>query len=228
MGNSNAEKQIPAVIASLRRFARPRIVTEQCDLCSIGLTPEHQHLFEPDTRQLFCSCDACSLLFSSRAETKYKRVPRQVYFLPDFYLSDSQWDDLLIPIGMAFFFHSSSVKKTMAFYPSPAGSVESLLELETWQELETVNPFLREMESDVEALLVNRIGEKKEHFLAPIDKCFELVGLIRMKWQGLSGGIEVWETIENFFGELKDRAIIKQVSNPTANIQRQKTADTGF
>ena len=52
------------------------------------------------------------------------------------------------------------------------------------------NPALQEMEPDVEALLVNRIGHARgfsdpEYYIVPIDECFKLVGLIRTRWQGL-------------------------------------------
>lgn len=38
---------------------------------------------------------------------KYRRVPRRVRYLPEFQLTDAQWDSLAIPIQMAFFFHST-------------------------------------------------------------------------------------------------------------------------
>jgi hypothetical protein len=208
MEDSNTENQVPSVIAALRRFNRPRPAVEQCDLCSLGLAVEHQHLFEPKARRLLCACDACAILFSGQAEMRYKRVPRRIRFLTDFNLTDAQWDDLLIPIGMAFFFYSTPAKKTLALYPSPAGSVESLLELEAWEEIVAANPILGALEADVEALLVNRIGAPREYYLAPIDECFRLVGLIRANWTGLSGGTEVWKEIAQFFTGLKARATI--------------------
>ena len=55
------------------------------------------------------------------------------------------------------------------------------------------------MEPDVEALLINRVGPAREYFLAPIDECYRLVGLIRLHWRGLSGGTEVWKEIQGFF-----------------------------
>lgn len=137
--------------------------------------------------------------------------------MADFHLTDFQWDDLLIPIGMAFFFHSTPAEKTIALYPSPAGAVESLLDLEAWRDLEKANPILRGMERDVEALLVNRIGEHREYYIAPIDECFKLVGMIRMKWSGLSGGTEAWKEIEQFFTDLKERSTV--VSEPPAAIE---------
>jgi hypothetical protein len=209
--NSNPQTESPAsAINVLRRFVRPRAAaSERCDLCGADLAQAHTHLFEPPTRQLFCSCEACSILFSGQTETKYRRVPRRVRYLADFRLSDAQWESLLIPIGMAFFFHSSPAGKTLALYPSPAGATESLLDLSAWTSVVEENPVLREMEPDVEALLVNRVRGAADYYVAPIDECYKLVGLIRAGWRGLSGGAEVWQGIEGFFAELKGKAKVK-------------------
>ena len=195
--------------ATLRRFVRPRAAVERCELCSAELAPDHEHLVEPQTRQLLCACQACAVLFSGQAETKYRRVPRRVRALPDFHLTDAQWDALLIPIGMAFFFHGTAAGKTVALYPSPAGATESLLDLESWDELVRDNPVLKEMEPDTEALLVNRVREAREYYIVPIDECYKLVGLIRANWHGLSGGAAVWEEIGRFFAELKGKTTKK-------------------
>jgi hypothetical protein len=64
---------------------------------------------------------------------------------------------------------------------------------------------LQKLTPDVEALLANRLSGG-EYFLVPIDKCYELVGLIRSYWRGLSGGTEVWKQIGSFYDELKTRA----------------------
>jgi hypothetical protein len=95
----------------------------------------------------------------------------------------------------------------MALYPSPAGATESLLPLTAWESLVGSNPILREMQHDVEALLVNRVEEAREYFLAPMDICFELVGLIRVHWRGLSGGEELWNEIDAFFARLKENSV---------------------
>ena len=81
----------------------------------------------------------------------------------------------MIPINMAFFFKSSHESRIVAMYPSPAGATESLLSLDAWSEIVSANPVLAKMESDVEALLVNRIGRargssKSEYYLLPIDR----------------------------------------------------------
>jgi hypothetical protein len=195
----------------LRQFVRRPSSSERCEMCSKELAAVHQHLLEPATRKLICSCDACAILFGSQGETKYKRVPRRVRFLDGFRITDSQWDGLMMPINMAFFSKSSPQNRVIALYPSPAGATESLLSFDTWDEIEIDNPLLLEMEDDVEALLVNRIGHARgfsnpEYYIVPIDECFKLVGLIRSRWQGLSGGTEVWREIAQFFGDLKDKS----------------------
>jgi hypothetical protein len=197
--------------ATLRQFARKRAVVERCEMCSVELPEEHEHLVEPANRKLICACGACAILFEGHSGSKYKRVPREVLFLRDFQLTDAQWDGLMVPIEMAFFFKSSPHGKIIALYPSPAGPTESLLSLDTWADIVQVNPILSGMKDDVTALLVNRVGHVRgaapaEYFLVPIDECYKLVGLIRTHWRGLSGGTEVWREIGGFFAALKKRA----------------------
>ena len=191
---------------TLRQFVKQREPLEHCDLCSLALPPEHQHLLEPNARKIICSCDACSILFSDKEKSKFKRIPRESKLLLNFHLSDALWDELLIPINMAFFFFSSRENKFIALYPSPAGATESLLRLDSWNNVIQQNPALQQIKSDVEALLVNRIPKEAEYFLVPIDECFKLVGLIRSKWKGLSGGNEVWQDIVKFFEALKQKS----------------------
>jgi len=194
--------------ATLRRFAvsRHEPVRERCELCSIGLAPEHRHLLETASHKIICSCDACALRFQDVLDGRFKLIPRDARSLPDFHLTDAQWDDLALPIDLAFLFYSTPAKRMMALYPSPAGATESLLPLSAWDSLAADNPALALMEPDVEALLVNRVGDRRVYYLAPIDVCFELVGLMRTHWRGLSGGEEVWREIDSFFNRLEARA----------------------
>ena len=214
---SNYEKDDPPIrnpqsairnLSALRRFVRQRAVVERCEMCSAELAADHQHLIEPSSRQLVCACDACAILFSGQVEKKYRRVPRRIQYLADFRITDVQWDNLMLPINLAFFFKSTPDGKQVALYPSPAGPTESLLALDAWDEIVQDNAILKEMEPDVEALLVNRVGSTRQYYLVPIDECYKLVGLIRAHWRGLSGGAEVWKEIERFFDELKERTVI--------------------
>jgi hypothetical protein len=207
----NETFQAGGSLGVLRQFVRRPSSVERCEMCGLDLAENHQHLLEPDSRKLICSCDACAILFSSQGQTKYKRVPRRIRFLQDFRMTDSQWDGLMMPINLAFFFKSTTQNRVIALYPSPAGATESLLSFDTWNEIEAENPLLRQMDADVEALLANRVGHSRgftspEYYVVPIDECFKLVGLIRSRWQGLSGGTEVWREIGNFFANLKAKS----------------------
>jgi Family of unknown function (DUF5947) len=199
--------------AVLRQFAKPRRPAERCELCSAVLAHEHPHLVEIRLRQIVCACEACATLFDGMAGGKYKRVARRAQFLANFQMTDLQWENLLIPINMAFFFQSSLESRVVGLYPSPAGAVESLLPLDAWNETVEENPALSRLEPDIEALLVNRVGHahelsRAEYYIAPIDECYKLVGLIRANWKGLSGGAEVWAEIGRFFSELRAQADI--------------------
>jgi len=198
-------------LGALGQFAAKRSRVEICELCAAELAEDHPHLVDPKAHKLLCACLACALLFGSQAGSKYKRVPRRIRFLAGFHLTDAEWESLMIPINVAFFFQSSPEGRVVAQYPSPAGATESQLSLDTWSDLVAENPALAEMESDVEALLVNRLGPTRgyaaaEYYLLPIDECYKLVWLIRSHWQGLSGGANVWTYLGAFFSDLKARS----------------------
>lgn len=197
------------LLERLKRFVERPVAVERCDLCGRELADDHDHIIEPAARRLTCVCGACAVLFS--ASTTRKRVPRRVRVLADFHLTDAQWDALRLPIDLAFFVQSTVLERPVASYPSPAGATESLLSLEAWNDIVGENPVLADMEPDTQALLVNRVGYGRgvatpEYYLVPIDQCYRLVGLIRTRWTGLSGGTEVWSAITRFFAELRNRA----------------------
>jgi hypothetical protein len=204
ISNSAVDRSgLPSV---LRQFARRRTAaTERCELCSAEVAPIHSHLLEPGKRQILCACEACALLFCGRSGAPYLRIPRRICLLSDFQMTDLQWEALMIPINLAFFYQDGVSGKMIAMYPSPAGATESLLSLESWEEIRAQNVALQTMEPDVEAFLVNRVVPNAEYFLVPIDECFRLVGIIRMHWKGLAGGTEVWKHIQQFFADLHSR-----------------------
>jgi hypothetical protein len=198
-----SESRTGNTFAVLRQFSRLRAAMERCELCSTELCEVHPHLLEPAARKVLCVCDACALLFcGGQNGLRYKRIPHRIRALSHFTVSDEQWESLMIPIQLAFFFRDSTSGRVVAMYPSPAGATESLLTLDAWEDIAAQDPLLQTMDSDVEALLVNRVGNPSHYFLVPIDECFRLVGIIRMHWKGLSGGVEVWREIQGFFQSL--------------------------
>jgi hypothetical protein len=185
---------------TLRGLAPRRDEAEHCGLCGQVLGPRHDHLVDPRTRRPICSCQACAILFDNPA-AQYKRVPRDIRFLEGYEIAEGEWESLGIPIGIAFFMQQSLSDgglRLTAYYPSPAGPVESLLPLGP-------SAILEQLQPDVEALLVNRAA--RECFVLPIDECYRLVGLMRSYWKGLSGGGEVWREIQVFFEEMKRRSV---------------------
>ncbi|MDQ2842477.1 MAG: DUF5947 family protein [Acidobacteriota bacterium] len=196
----------PAPVAALRRFVPARESKEKCDACGAGLPLEHVHQFDPKTRLIRCACDSCAVLYRGT----YRDIPKEVRALPDFNITDAQWDDLLIPISLAFFTYNSAAARVVALYPGPAGASESLLRLDAWEDIAAANPELLRLQPDVEALLVNRVGFTREYFIVPIDECYKLVGIIRTRWSGLSGGAAVWGEIARFFDQLR-RASLRRV-----------------
>ena len=190
---------------------RPRqveLTDEHCDLCAAPIPPEHRHLLRLADRELQCVCQPCSLLFFDDVATsgRYRLVPDRRLRLEGFVLDDLMWEELRLPVDMAFFFRNTAAERVSAFYPSPMGPTESLLPLEAWEALEAANPVLATLAPDVEALLVNRARGARRHYLVGIDECYGLVAVIRTRWRGFTGGKEVWEAIAAFYEDLDRRA----------------------
>jgi len=154
-----------------------------------------------------CACRACAILFDRReaGAGHYRLVGDRRLRIDDLELDDVMWEELRLPVDMAFFLRDSASDRVRAYYPSPMGPTESQLELGAWEALEAANPILASLQPDVEALLVNRARGRREHYLVPIEDPYALVGLIRTRWRGLTGGTEVWEAIDGFFDALAKR-----------------------
>jgi len=197
----NAEKQ-PASQAGRS--------SKRCEFCSESVPENHQHVAAVETRKLLCACRACSFLFGGQgaAPSKYQTVPRRYLFLAEPVLTTMHWDQLEIPVGMAFFFFNSKLNRTVACYPGPAGATESLLPLESWDKILGAHPILETLLTDVEALLVDNLKKKKYPacYIVPIDACYELVARLRRYWKGFDGGDEARHEIGRFFAELRLRS----------------------
>jgi len=191
-----------------RSTAEREAAMERCELCGEPIPAQHRHVLDLSAGELKCACRPCGLLFDRRGAGAghLRLVPERRLKLDRFRLDDALWEELRIPVDMAFFFRSTPAGRVVAFYPGPMGAAESLLELNAWEAIEQANPELADMEPDVEALLVNRARGARDHWLVPIDECYALVGLIRTRWRGLTGGKDVWEEIGRFCSALDRRS----------------------
>jgi hypothetical protein len=214
-------------LASLRRFLVDPVaqepVQEVCELCATPVPAQHPHLVQVAERRMLCACGPCGFLFNNPGAGGggYRRIPDRYLADPDFRLTDAQWDELQIPVGMAFFLHNSTQQKIIACYPSPAGATESELELEAWTAGVGGGRLATELEPDVEALLVRRdkagsggSSAAPECLLVPIDACYRLVGLVRLHWRGFDGGAEAWTAIDAFFDALRELAVPVRADRP--------------
>ena len=204
-----ANRRKALMISGLRGLARPKPPTpvsteERCDLCGTTLPPGHRHMLNLYERQIVCVCESCWALRSG--ESDFAPTGNRTLWLEELELPEELWAQFRIPIGLAFFMHSSVTDCIVAMYPSPAGATESELHFETWSRLVEMNPVLRTLEHDTEGLIVNRISDPPAFAIAPIDRCYMLVGLIKASWEGISGGVAVERAIAAYFDELRGEA----------------------
>lgn len=162
-------------------------------------------MLDVEDRSILCACEAC--LVRRAADGRYRPTGRRLVSLDGFLLSDDIWSRFQVPVGLAFFLHSARAGRVIVLYPSPIGATESELDLGAWDDLRQANPILSELEPDAEALLVCRTTAVPQYFIAPIDECYRLVGLIKTRWQGISGGSEAESAIAEFFTGLRARAV---------------------
>jgi hypothetical protein len=181
---------------------------EKCELCATEVPAEHGHVADLETATLACACRACYLLFTQPAagRGRYRAVPDRYLADPDRTLTVAQWDELEIPVGLAFFLKSSSAERVTGFYPSPAGVTECVLDLAAWERLTAEYPLLGAPEPDVEAALICRTDSGVGYFLVPIDACYELAGRMRLHWRGFDGGAEARASIDDFLATVASRA----------------------
>ena len=189
--------------ATLRRFARQTVRGDACELCSAALGAEHGHLLDAASQKMLCCCEACAILLDGQVGRRYRRVASRVEFLEGVQVTDGEWCALGLPVELAFIYWSTPEGKWVAYYPGPLGAVASSLELGAWTAHLRENAALGELQPDIEAFLVRKTSGGREFFRVPMTECHKLVGLLRLHWQGMTGGSQVWEEVGRFFEELK-------------------------
>jgi Fe-S cluster biogenesis protein NfuA/nitrite reductase/ring-hydroxylating ferredoxin subunit len=172
-----------------------------CELCPIGIGEDHRHLLHLVERRIVCVCETCWSLRSGDPE--FRPPGARSLMLEDFTMSDAVWSEFQIPVGLSFLLRSSVTGGVVAMYPSPAGATESELDLSAWDSLVAANPSLEHLEPDAEALIVDRTGDEHRFAIVPVDQSYRLVGLIKSRWEGITGGRGVDEAIDEFFAGLR-------------------------
>ena len=184
--------------------ATPRAETAHCELCPLSIGEDHRHLLQLDERRIICVCETCWSMRSGDPEFRPPGV--RTLWLEDFVMPDEVWAAFQIPIGLAFLLRSSVTGSVVALYPSPAGATESELELTAWDALCEANPVLDRLEPDAEALIVNRTAAEHQYAIVPTDQAYRLVGLVKSRWEGISGGKGLDDAIAAFFADLRAKA----------------------
>ena len=197
----------PAVAAVPETPAGRRRPDEACEMCGTEILPTHGHVADLERSSLLCTCRPCYLLFThgQAGGGRYRAVPGRYLSSPR-PMTGAEWEGLQIPVGLAFFLRNSADGRVTGFYPSPAGVTECQLDLGSWERIAAAHPLLRAAEPDTEAVLIHRSGGRAEHFVVPIDACYELAGRLRMRWQGFDGGAEVRQSIAEFLDLVRSRA----------------------
>jgi hypothetical protein len=208
-----AARRRAGLVSGLRGLARatPRASSasttttdEVCELCGIGIPPDHRHLLALSERRIVCACEACWAMRSGEGD--YRPTGNRTLWLPGLDVPDDLWASFQIPIGLAFFMESTVTACMVAMYPSPGGATESELHFDSWNRMLERNPVLAGLEADIEGLIANRLADPPTYVIAPIDRCYALTGTIKAHWEGISGGSEVHVAVERFFDELRSEA----------------------
>ena len=175
-------------------------------MCDAVVPEQHGHVVDVESRSLLCACRACFLLFTSHEAGggRFRAVPDRYRHDQAHPLTKPEWESLGVPVGSAFFLRTGG--KVAAFYPSPAGATECLLDLAAWDRLAVEHPLLSAAEEDVEAVLVRTTDDGVLAYLVPIDACYELVGTVRVYWQGFDGGAEAAAHVDAFFARIAELA----------------------
>jgi hypothetical protein len=181
---------------------------EACEFCAAKLSEQHRHLLDISRRTTICACDLCTFRFENPINGRFKLIPQDTSFLPDFRLTGVQWENLGLPVNVVFIYYDRLTQRPVAKYPGPNGAAEAPMTVADWQSILAGNPGLEDLKPDVEALLLDRSGETPGYFRVPIDVCFELVRLTRRNWRGFAGGDRVWLEIETFFARLREQTTL--------------------
>jgi Family of unknown function (DUF5947) len=199
---------VSSTLTSLERFvalARRARIDMRCELCAAALGEDHSHVVDRTARRLLCACSACFVAFAGEGHPRFRAVPQRIRAVePGLHSVDLE--ALGVPVGLAYFFRSSTLDRWIAVFPSPAGPTEAELPDGALERL-AASTTVGGISDDVEAILVyRRRSGSVASFIVPIDICYELTGLVRRHWRGIDGADEANALIETFVARLGERA----------------------
>ena len=173
---------------------------ERCELCGSPAGEDHPHVIdlEGERGRLGCACRTCHLSLSAAgpARGRWRAVPDEWRVVDPIDLPE-------VPVGVSFVVLDSRRQRPIAHYPGPAGATES--------ELDVAVADLPALVPDVEALVV-RDGEA---YVVPVSAAYALVGELRTRWDGLTGGDGPQRAVDAFFARARSKCRGKTRRNPT-------------
>lgn len=244
----------PALTQVLGARERPTS-GDVCEMCAVPVDEDHRHAVDLERRSLLCVCRGCALLFEHSARGgaaatggaadartatdgsddapstpigRYRTVPERYLRIEPFALPAQAWAALQIPVGVAFVVANTSLGRPVAFYPSPGGATEADVPPDAWTTVVDANPGLADVEPDVEAALIrtDTTDGRASCHIVPVDRCYELVGVLRLHWRGFDGGAEVRDHIAAFFSDVDRRAGRASSTDPNTPHDRGDVART--
>lgn len=164
-------------LLALRRFTGTSTAgaasVERCEVCAAVLDADHDHVWADGA--LTCLCATCTVPGT--------RVPKRVLVVDDD--AGAVFARLGLPVQLAYVVRDAR-RGLVARYPSPAGTVETVLE--SGLDASDSGLDVSGLAVDVEAFLFVVHGQKVLQLLVPIDAALALTGLLRTSWVGLHGG----------------------------------------
>jgi hypothetical protein len=166
--------------------------TALCELCNQAQPAQHAHLYDRIEHVLVCVCDVCR---TASTNGRFSAIESRAEKLPDVRSSPEAWARLGLPVDLVYFVQRTS--GPIAYFPSPAGSVEAPM---TDEAVAWLGELCPDLTPDLEAVIVRRNGEVREAYRVSIDRALGLVGDLLRRWRGFGGGLstemdDVFETL---------------------------------
>ena len=172
--------------------------------------------FAPDSLRMRCLRVALRRHGGSEIQARFRTASNSS---PNFEMTDGQWESLMIPINWPSSFAPASRTERSRSIPARRARLNRCCRSTHGQRSSRAIRVC--IHSSPTSRLCSSIAyghahglTRAEYYIAPIDECYKLVGLIRTNWKGLSGGTEVWDEVGRFFAELRN-------PNPRSSRRRQ-------